>query len=376
MTGLKIVRRASITAILVGPTLIWINQSASWAEEGLQWGPALLSVFVPFLVSAVTCLLTERDKTAPEPASVLTEPQEPSNLSLLSDVPPPESEIIYEVPVGVPKACEILARIHGNAKRVNSYTRDRQVFIGEAIEFCHDFISRLRDDFGRRQNNGIRLEKAADQAENIVASVTQNRQAVAEAREVGGRAAQAAERFSEGFDKIRNINKEVTGLAEQTNLLALNATIEAARAGEAGRGFAVVAAEVKNLSNNSAQFAAQIDEYIGELTVISDQLYKEIEAMRGVLDQADARGEEAQKSVADTSQAINDTRDHVNTAMERAGCQIEEFETLIGKMESLQDDTRLAMEGSAKNMELTKEALAFLEDNPSMEPFKTAALAT
>ena len=50
----------------------------------------------------------------------------------------------------------------------------------------------------------------------------------------------------------------VRTIARQTNMLAFNATIEAGRAGTAGRGFAVVAQEVKTLSRQSDQAAADI----------------------------------------------------------------------------------------------------------------------
>lgn len=49
-------------------------------------------------------------------------------------------------------------------------------------------------------------------------------------------------------------------IAVQTNLLALNASIEASRFGVDGKGFGVVAAEIKKLSERSAQAAKDINE--------------------------------------------------------------------------------------------------------------------
>jgi len=62
----------------------------------------------------------------------------------------------------------------------------------------------------------------------------------------------------ESGSKIGSIVSLIDAIAFQTNLLALNAAVEAARAGEHGRGFAVVAAEVRALSQKSADAAQDI----------------------------------------------------------------------------------------------------------------------
>jgi hypothetical protein len=57
--------RALITSLFVGPTLILINQgNALFGEEHFQFLPALLTFFVPFLVSFSSSVLSRRSADA------------------------------------------------------------------------------------------------------------------------------------------------------------------------------------------------------------------------------------------------------------------------------------------------------------------------
>ncbi len=69
----------------------------------------------------------------------------------------------------------------------------------------------------------------------------------------------------------------ISHVARQTNFLAINAAIEAARAGESGRGFAVVAAEIRVLSNRTAEVAVDIARRISAATEGIDSELQSVE---------------------------------------------------------------------------------------------------
>ncbi|MEG0084805.1 MAG: methyl-accepting chemotaxis protein, partial [Massilia sp.] len=99
-------------------------------------------------------------------------------------------------------------------------------------------------------------------AESAMVQAREGVQGVSQGQTCVDQLVQAMQGIDVSSKKVADIVGMIDGIAFQTNLLALNAAVEAARAGEHGKGFAVVAAEVRQLSQQSAQAARDIKNLI------------------------------------------------------------------------------------------------------------------
>lgn len=107
--------------------------------------------------------------------------------------------------------------------------------------------------------------------------------------------------------QLKTMADDVAAIAAQTNLLAVNATIEAARAGVAGRGFAVVAAEVRKLSDLSAEAGRKISGTVDSVST----------AIGAVRAQAEQYRQHEANAVANAGDIIHRVLEQFGTTMEK-----------------------------------------------------------
>ncbi len=167
---------------------------------------------------------------------------------------------------------------------LEGYSKAREVLRGQLAgvtevteEAAQDIVSRFQKLDNLVGGMTARIQAGMEQIEALAAQVRENRardrQVLRSMQEyLTGRQKemerewQRVEEMLAEAEQLGEFTAMVKDIADQTNLLALNAAIEAARVGQAGKGFAVVAAEIRSLSQRSAEAAQRIEKGFAEMT--------------------------------------------------------------------------------------------------------------
>ncbi len=169
-------------------------------------------------------------------------------------------------------------------------------------------------------------------------SVSQTNSANQQVNELG-RAAQ----------KIGEVIETITSISSQVNLLALNATIEAARAGEAGKGFAVVANEIKELAQQTADAAGEIQERvegiqnttkgtvteIETVTVKVNEVNEIVSMIAAAIEEQSVTTREIADNIVEVSANLNEVNDNISqssTVASDIAREIAEVTTSTGEL--------------------------------------------
>lgn len=145
---------------------------------------------------------------------------------------------------------------------------------------------------------------------------------------------QAIEALADKSRSIGQIVESINSIAKETNLLSLNASIEAARAGESGRGFAVVAEQIRQLADQSAQSAGQIQVIIDDIV---NTTYKVVDIAK----EAESTVEYQEKAVSQTTESFHAIDDQVHVLLD----SISQISESMQNMEYARSTTLNAIEG-------------------------------
>ncbi|SHK77768.1 methyl-accepting chemotaxis protein [Selenomonas ruminantium] len=197
-------------------------------------------------------------------------------------------------------------------ERMNELTR-AEAGIAEYVRKMQETytgIGQVNEDFTYLNEHFNELE---DYAQNISTIMDDSRSVVTDAgkgvgvladkmQEIEGKLDDITAVFQEVEGKFANIKKMsegIEGIATRTNLLSLNASIEAARAGEAGRGFSIVAENIRELAASTKGLVEGIDTNI-------NALYQSIAEMSQAIDQTRQKTVENAEFVSRVQKSFDD----------------------------------------------------------------------
>lgn len=173
-------------------------------------------------------------------------------------------------------------------------------------------------------------------------SVSQTNSANQQVNELGGAA-----------QEIGKVIETITSISSQVNLLALNATIEAARAGEAGKGFAVVANEIKELAQQTANAAGEIQERvegiqkstkgtvteIETVTVKVNEVNEIVSNIAAAIEEQSAATREIADNIVGVSQNLNEVNDNITQSSSVAADIASEIAEVTNATQELTDNS-------------------------------------
>lgn len=190
-------------------------------------------------------------------------------------------------------------------------------------QHCADRANRANQSVNLINRHGRRLQETGGGVRGLVADSARN---INDAHHASRSSREIAAQLQEVAGEISGILGLITHIAKQTNLLALNATIEAARAGEAGRGFAVVAQEVKNLASQTQSAAASVEQRLGSVAAMTEQVSSavvsvdgHVDVIRQNADRIDAAVSEQDDASRDILQALGNLLDGTNSVVVQIG---------------------------------------------------------
>lgn len=135
------------------------------------------------------------------------------------------------------------------------------VSAGHQMDMSNQQMAEVAREAANEANNSSSLTQSG------ITAVNKSHSAVTELVSDIELALGRSDELQKSSESIASVLEVIRNIAEQTNLLALNAAIEAARAGEQGRGFAVVADEVRTLATRTQDSTNEIEAMIEQLKV-------------------------------------------------------------------------------------------------------------
>ena len=300
--------------IEVGVVIVNVIQLALFFKRGIYTKADMASVEIQFFVIVLICGIQLY-------VSIVAEKLNQKKLAELKAEHEKTEELLTRI---MDTSDKMTQQITESAHMTASLGESMQAMkesMEEVNSGSNDTAEAVQSQLNQTEEIQAMVEQVEKGTENIIDSMNQNKEAIAQGNaNVGILVKQAEETVESGkkvteelsqldtyMSQMNSILDIINSITSQTSLLALNASIEAARAGEAGRGFAVVASEISQMAQQTKDSTVQISQLIEN---VSNAIQMVVEVSGSMISMIESQNETTEKT-AESFTVIEKNSDNV-----------------------------------------------------------------
>ena len=300
--------------IEVGMVIVNIVQLVMFFQKGIYTKADMASVGIQFFVIVLICGIQLY-------ASIVTEKLNQKKLAELKAEHEKTEELLMRIMDTSDKMTQQIAESAQKTASLGESMQAMKESMEEVNSGSNDTAEAVQSQLNQTEEIQAMVEQVEKGTENIIDSMNQNKEAIAQGNaNVGILVKQAEETVESGkkvteelsqldtyMSQMNSILDIINSITSQTSLLALNASIEAARAGDAGRGFAVVASEISQMAQQTKDSTVQISQLIEN---VSNAIQMVVEVSSSMISMIESQNETTEKT-AESFTVIEKNSDNV-----------------------------------------------------------------
>ena len=300
--------------IEVGMVIVNVVQLVMFFQKGIYTKADMASVEIQFFVIVLICGIQLY-------TSMVTERLNQWKLAEIKAEHEKTEELLMRIMDTSDKMTQQIAESAQKTASLGESMQAMKESMEEVNSGSNDTAEAVQSQLNQTEEIQAMVEQVEKGTENIIDSMNQNKEAIAQGNaNVGILVKQAEETVESGkkvteelsqldtyMSQMNSILDIINSITSQTSLLALNASIEAARAGDAGRGFAVVASEISQMAQQTKDSTVQISQLIEN---VSNAIQMVVEVSGSMISMIESQNETTEKT-AESFTVIEKNSDNV-----------------------------------------------------------------